>query len=86
MKKDLLQAVDLALAGQWEAAHGLAQQNEGDPTADWIHAVLHKIEGDHANSRYWYRLAGKPDHVSDEPRAELAQIRQAIFDAATPLE
>jgi len=78
MKKALKEAIDLALAGRWEAAHGLVQQYEDDPTAAWIHAVLHKIEGDESNSRYWYRRAGKLDHAAAEPRAELEQIKAGL--------
>jgi hypothetical protein len=78
MHKNLLQAVDLAVAGQWDAAHELVQQYETDTTAAWIHAVLHKIEGDQDNSRYWYRRAGKLEHVSDEPTAELTEIRKEV--------
>jgi hypothetical protein len=59
MHENLLRAVDLAVAGQWNAAHEIVQSYETDPTAAWIHAVLHKIEGDQDNSRYWYRRAGK---------------------------
>ena len=79
VRDDLIRAVELALAGEWEAAHGLVQEHEGDATASWIHAVLHKIEGDSANSRYWYRRAGKLDHVGDEPRGELAAIKAGIL-------
>jgi len=61
MPGNLLQALDLALSGQWDAAHKIVQQYEADTTAAWIHAVLHKIEGDQDNSRYWYRRAGKLD-------------------------
>ena len=57
---DLARAVDLAVAGSWDAAHEIAQRHEGDATADWLHAVLHKIEGDAGNARYWYRRAGRP--------------------------
>ena len=78
MHQNLLQAVDLALAGNWDAAHKMVQQYETDATAAWIHAVLHKIEGDQDNSRYWYRRAGKLEHVSDEPTAELTEIRKEI--------
>lgn len=74
----LLQAIELALAGDWDAAHGVVQEYEGDATAAWIHAVLHKIEGDHGNSGYWYRRAGRFDHSADEPRTELAGIRREI--------
>ena len=75
VNEDLLKAIDLALSGQWNAAHEIVQQYE-DTTAAWIHAVLHKIEGDQDNSRYWYRRAGKLEHVSDEPKEELAEIQE----------
>jgi hypothetical protein len=52
-KEELLRAIDLALAGDWDAAHQLVQQHENDDTAAWIHAVLHKLEGDPGNARYW---------------------------------
>ena len=74
----LLQAIELALAGKWDAAHELVQQHEDDATASWIHAVLHKIEGDLGNARYWYQRADRLDHVDDEPRAELAAIRAEL--------
>jgi hypothetical protein len=77
MHENLLKAIDLALSNAWNAAHETVQQHE-DPTASWIHAVLHKIEGDMNNSRYWYRRAGKMEHVSDEPKAELAEIRKEV--------
>jgi hypothetical protein len=77
-KEDLIKAIELALAGKWDAAHQLVQQYENDATASWIHAVLHKIEGDHGNSRYWYQRANQTDHVSDEPRAELAAIQAEL--------
>ena len=75
---DLLRAVELALAGDWKAAHELVQQYEDDATAAWIHAVLHKIEGDLGNAQYWYRRAGRMDRVADEPRAELAVIQAEL--------
>lgn len=74
MNNPLLAAIDLALAGQWEAAHRIVQEDDTEAAA-WIHAVLHKIEGDIDNSRYWYRRAGRLEHLGDDPREELAQIR-----------
>jgi hypothetical protein len=82
MNQELLQAIDFALAGQWKEAHELVQQYESDATAAWIHAVLHKIDGDLGNSRYWYRRAGQLEHVSDELKAELAVIRKGRADQA----
>ena len=77
MGKEFLQAIDLALADKWDAAHEMVQQYE-DTTAAWIHAVLHKIEGDQDNSQYWYRRAGKTEHFSDDPKVELAEIRKEV--------
>ena len=82
MQEKLLQAIELALAGQWNAAHEIVQQYDADATAAWIHAVLHKIEGDADNSRYWYRRAGQLAHVSDDPKPELAAIRVALAGSA----
>ena len=81
-KEDLLRAIELALAGEWAAAHQVVQQHEDDATAAWIHAVLHKIESDLDNARYWYRRADRLDHVADEPRAELAAIQAQLASAS----
>jgi hypothetical protein len=78
LNNDLLRALDLALASDWEAAHQLVQQYDNDETAAWIHAVLHKIEGDPSNARYWYHRANRMDHVTDEPRAELLAIQAEL--------
>ena len=77
-KDELMQAVDLAIAGEWEAAHKATQKLEGDATADWLHAVLHKIEGDHDNSRYWYRRISHEFEEFEDPKAELAAIRASL--------
>ncbi|NUQ63301.1 MAG: hypothetical protein HUU20_12550 [Pirellulales bacterium] len=80
MKNDLARAIDLAIEGQWDAAHAVVQQYEGNRTAAWIHAVLHKIEGDLDNSRYWYRRAGKMECVDGEPMAELQTIKASMAE------
>jgi hypothetical protein len=78
LNDDLLQAVERALAGKWDVAHETVQQYEDDATAAWIHAVLHKLEGDLGNARYWYRRADRMDHVEDQPREELAAIQDEL--------
>ena len=78
LNEELLRAIELALADDWNAAHQLVQQYEDNATASWIHAVLHKIEGDLGNARYWYRRADRMDHVDDEPRAELTVIQSGL--------
>ncbi len=78
MNSELIRAIDLALDNQWEAAHNIVQQYDSDRTASWIHAVLHKIEGDRGNSLYWYARAGKTDFADHEPTVELREIRAEI--------
>ena len=45
--------------GSWKRAHESAQQDEG-PAGSWVHAYLHRKEGDASNAGYWYRRAQKP--------------------------
>jgi hypothetical protein len=45
--------------GNWERAHALAQEQH-DSAGSWVHAYLHRKEGDIGNAGYWYRRAGKP--------------------------
>jgi hypothetical protein len=52
----LLRAVWHGLRGEWETAHQIAQDDTSVEGA-WVHAWLHRIEGDLANARYWYRQA-----------------------------
>lgn len=48
----------LAKAGRWDEAHDLCQEDEG-PAGSWLHAYLHREEGDRSNAAYWYSRAGK---------------------------
>ena len=54
--------------GDWGKAHECAQADEGNPSCDWVHAYLHRKEGDASNAGYWYQRAGKP--VTKAPLAE----------------
>ncbi|MBK1883466.1 hypothetical protein JIN85_13650 [Luteolibacter pohnpeiensis] len=64
-----LRALWLARAGNWEAAHDLCQDIPGK-TGSWIHAWLHREEGDQFNAEYWYGRAGKPVPPRTMPLAE----------------
>ena len=65
--------------GDWESAHQTAQDIE-DATGAWIHAYLHRKEGDASNASYWYRRAGKPD-CRDSLESDWEQIASALLDA-----
>lgn len=63
--------------GDWARAHECAQQDEGSKGA-WVHAYLHRKEGDEGNAGYWYRRAGKP--FCREPlNAEWLNIVKALL-------
>jgi len=77
-RQELTLAVDAALAGDWATAHAIAQRHEGDAVADWLHAVLHKLEGDVGNSRYWYRRTTHTFEEFGDPPSELTAIRTLL--------
>ena len=64
--------------GDWDQAHRLAQDVN---TADgaWVHAYLHRREGDADNARYWYQRAGRPE-ASGTSEAEWTCIVQHLLD------
>src|ERR1700719_2890658 len=54
-----LQALWWAAKDDWRAAHEIVMAHD-DADCAWVHAHLHRVEGDVTNARYWYRQAGKP--------------------------
>jgi hypothetical protein len=72
-----LKALWWAAKGDWDKAHRIAQ-DQATSEAAWVHAYLHRVEGDIGNAGYWYRQAGKP--VASGPlEAEWEQIVQALL-------
>ena len=80
----LLLALWHAARGDWTRAHELAQAEDDRPSA-WVHAYLHRKEGDLSNAAYWYRRAGRP--VADGPfEPEWREIAASLLaaEAARP--
>ena len=72
-----LQSLWWARKGEWDRAHSVVQQHEGEPDCDWVHGHLHRQEGDLENARQWYRDAGKamPDMgLEEEWKAIAAEL------------
>ena len=78
LRSRLVEAVDRALVGDWERAHLIVQDDEGDHIADWIHAVVHRMEGDLGNARYWYGRCGRVQRDEVSTQGELREIREAL--------
>ena len=57
---DLERALALLESGEWQAAHEIVQKDEKSNLSCWAHGIVHMLEGDTSNARYWYRTAGKP--------------------------
>ena len=74
-----LQALWYQAKGDWDRAHRLAQKQD-DEAGAWVHAHLHRVEGDLGNAGYWYRRAGHP--VSQAClEAEWREIAAALLAA-----
>ena len=73
----LLRALWHDARGDWEKAHELAQEVD-DASGAWVHAYLHRKEGDLGNAGYWYRRAGQPV-ATDSLDAEWARIVSALL-------
>lgn len=66
--------------GDWDRAHSIAQDIE-TPEGAWVHAYLHRREGDAVNARYWYRRAAKPpcrDSLETEHQAIVAELLRKV--------
>lgn len=72
-----LQALWWAARDDWTKAHEIAQEHDDAPSA-WVHAYLHRVEGDESNAAYWYRRAGHPAGKGALP-AEWTAIATALL-------
>jgi hypothetical protein len=68
--------------GEWTRAHESTQQDEG-PAGAWVHAYLHRKEGDASNARYWYRRADK-NPWQGPVEQEWEQITESLLAETEP--
>lgn len=73
----LTRALDLLDAGNWQAAHEIVQK-ESSSLAAWLHGIVHTLEGDFDNARYWYGRAERTFPGAGAVREELAAARRAV--------
>src|SRR3954462_342673 len=78
-----LQALWHDARGDWTKAHECAQNDHGRD-GSWVHAYLHRKEGDVGNAGYWYSRAGRqPPASGTTAEAEWTDIVQALLTAGT---
>ena len=70
-----------AAKGDWVRAHTIVQ-DESSREAAWVHAYLHRVEGDLGNAGYWYRQAGQPA-ARDSLEAEWQRIAATLLGSTT---
>jgi len=76
-----VQALWWAAKGDWDQAHKIVQ-DESSRDAAWVHAYLHRVEGDLGNAGYWYRQAGQPA-AKDSLEAEWERIAATLLGSRT---
>jgi hypothetical protein len=77
----LRRAAELLAAGDWERAHAIVQD---DPSAlaAWMHGIVHLLEGDASNARYWYRRAGRAFPGEGAVQDEIEALRAVVLPQA----
>jgi len=75
---ELRRAVALLEAGDWKAAHEIVQRDETGTLACWAHGILHIVEDDLPNARYWYRQAQRGFPAVVSAPAEIALLKDAL--------
>jgi len=77
----LARAVVLLEAGDWQAAHEIVQ-SERSQLAAWLHGIVHTLEGDLENARYWYRRARRGFPGPEAVAAEIVHARRELEEGA----
>ena len=73
----LLKAVEFLEKGEWQPAHEIVQ-GERSNLAAWLHGIVHAIEGDLDNARYWYRRAGRDFPGAEGVHDDIAAARRRV--------
>lgn len=73
----LRSAVEHLERGDWQAAHAIVQKDEESPLWCWAHGIVHVMEGDLPNARYWYGEAKRAFPEKYSIPDEIAALRKA---------
>ena len=79
----LARAVKLLASGAWPQAHEIVQA-ETSELAAWLHGIVHTLEGDLDNARYWYRKAHRDFPGPEAVQGEIAAAERVVQATATP--
>jgi Tfp pilus assembly protein PilF len=79
----LAKALDFLAAGEWQRAHEIVQPDKSTLAA-WMHGIVHTLEGDLDNARYWYRKANREFPGPGAVLQEIAAARLALTEKHLP--
>ena len=71
-------AVEHLERGDWQAAHEIVQKDEEAPLFCWAHGIVHIMEGDIPNARYWYGEAKRPFPSRPSVAEEINALKEAL--------
>jgi Tfp pilus assembly protein PilF len=77
-KAELERALAFLRSGDWDAAHKIVQQDEDSPLSCWAHGIVHLMEGDVSNARYWYREARREFPRAPSIAEEITALEAAL--------
>ncbi|HZS65593.1 MAG TPA: hypothetical protein VFA72_00660 [Burkholderiales bacterium] len=77
-RSELQRALEHLQASDWQAAHEIVQKDEDSPLACWAHGIVHLMEGDLANARYWYREAKRAFPADPDAKLEIVALGRAL--------
>jgi hypothetical protein len=75
---DLAAVIALLRAGDWQGAHAIVQADESAQGSCWAHGIVHLLEGDLGNARYWYGRAGRAWPSAPDPGAEIEALARTV--------
>ena len=75
---DLAKAVAMLERDDWKAAHEIVQQDEESSLSCWAHGIVHILEGDLPNARYWYGAAKRPFPKTPSAEREIGALKEAL--------
>jgi hypothetical protein len=75
-----LRALELLEQGDWQQAHKIAQEDDS-AAGCWLHGIVHILEGDLANARYWYNRARRAWPREVDAKTELAALRTQLTES-----
>ena len=78
-KGDLATALEHLAAGEWQRAHEIVQEDKSELAA-WLHGIVHTLEGDLDNARYWYRRTTREFPGPAAVTREIAAARLALAE------